>query len=100
LLVVCLQYKKIPRTKQNYLPHARNYVKQEAETIDNKQEYWKSGGLQELFFLPSCAVGGSPMCLPEIKGRTHGFAPTAPKIMGRIFLVDFLSLPKVGIYTG
>ncbi len=33
LLAVCQQC-KTARTKQNYLPHARNYVKQEAETID------------------------------------------------------------------
>jgi hypothetical protein len=63
---------KIPRTKQNYLPHARDYVKQEAETIDDKQEYWKSGGLQELFFGASYA-GGANLCIrPFMPGRHTG----------------------------
>ena len=51
LPTVCQQC-KTTRTKQNYLPHARNYVKEEAEIIDICYEHWKSGRLRlEVFFL-------------------------------------------------
>ena len=39
---------------------------------------------------------GRPACLPGIKGRTHGFAPTAPEIMGRIFFIVH-SFPSSGL---
>ena len=67
LPAVCLQC-KTARTKQNYLPHARNYVKQEAETIDTCSEYWKSGGLQQggfflaIFKVRSDVKRTSPWC--------------------------------------
>jgi len=40
---------KTPRTKQNYLPHAWNYVKQEAETIDTRQEGNQEGYNKKFF---------------------------------------------------